>query len=615
MHARYVPNRRPHEPCGQRDHSCPSNLASPLQNVAGPQKRPVRGLALQDTRQLRGWRGDCGDEAADFVGEDWELKAVDDGSFYEDVPDHIIWGNLNGLGSSAGSSADGWSTRSPGGGASSPSTDDCRVLGSSKGGGASGRASAWQLPQEHKHQPASASASQQLQQQLQQPHAVPAAGTGDSCIANDRSQATKQRQNHGGPCRPRNRCAAGWDHVLQDLRMQAADVFSESSWGSSQSPSAFGTERTSTSKGHSSASSDSEHPRRRCEDRINLGHVGNAGISYSSDGTKDCGGVMDRSDVHPLPDLGTRDPRGQLQITLPCTIEDAEDVVISAGSANHEFGTCKPCAFIRTNVGCLNGVDCEFCHFRHSRRIKPRPCKGKRDRYRRIVAKMEQEMLDDDRSGDDFNDHSPTGVRSRSAGHASGERFSELAGNGHVASPPPGPRPAGLVQSPVAAPSGPAPPGPVPTGPAPPGPVVLLGPAQPGLVSPAPRPQPAAQLPAGPRPSNGRQQLYMMEAVNQANFGSQPLLCNQAFGSQAVTCGGGQNGFNKGTAFHVQVAHGAQGNQGCRPIMVVPVQVGVIMQAAPSETPNLTFCRSHASPVFSHSGLEADGTGQGSPPR
>lgn len=322
--------------------------------------------------------------------------------------------------------------------------------------------------------------------------------------------------------------------------------------------------------------------------------------------------MMDRSDVQPPPlDLGTREGRGQLPDALPCTNEDDEDVVISAGSANHEFGTCKPCAFTHTNVGCLNGVDCEFCHYRHNRKSKPRPCKGKRDRYRRIVAKMEQQMLDDDRSGDDFDDHSLTGVRSRNTGHPSGERSSDLPGNGQFPMPLPGPRPAGLVRSSVPAPPGPAPPGPVLTGPAPPGPVLPPGPALPGLVSPAPIPQSAAQPPAGPCPPNGHQ-LHMMEPVNRANSGNQALLCNpEYFGSRAVTFGGSQNGFT-GAAFHVQAAHGAQGNQGCQPIMVMPVQVGVIMQAAPSDTPNLTFCGSHAPPLFSHSGSEADGTQQGS---
>merc|ERR1719235_533074 len=37
----------------------------------------------------------------------------------------------------------------------------------------------------------------------------------------------------------------------------------------------------------------------------------------------------------------------------------------SIGSADHELGTCKPCAFLWKDVkqpGCQNGQDCVFCH-------------------------------------------------------------------------------------------------------------------------------------------------------------------------------------------------------------------------------------------------------------
>lgn len=33
----------------------------------------------------------------------------------------------------------------------------------------------------------------------------------------------------------------------------------------------------------------------------------------------------------------------------------------SAGSAAHQAGNCKPCAFFHTK-GCENGCECEFCH-------------------------------------------------------------------------------------------------------------------------------------------------------------------------------------------------------------------------------------------------------------
>jgi len=33
----------------------------------------------------------------------------------------------------------------------------------------------------------------------------------------------------------------------------------------------------------------------------------------------------------------------------------------SLGSASHELGRCKPCAFFHTK-GCSNALTCQFCH-------------------------------------------------------------------------------------------------------------------------------------------------------------------------------------------------------------------------------------------------------------
>merc|ERR1719265_117889 len=61
----------------------------------------------------------------------------------------------------------------------------------------------------------------------------------------------------------------------------------------------------------------------------------------------------------------------------------------SLGSAQHEAGLCQPCLFALTKVGCRNGSSCDFCHLGHKRKHKPRPCKGKRDRYRKLLARIE----------------------------------------------------------------------------------------------------------------------------------------------------------------------------------------------------------------------------------
>lgn len=50
----------------------------------------------------------------------------------------------------------------------------------------------------------------------------------------------------------------------------------------------------------------------------------------------------------------------------------------SIGSASHEGGTCKRCCFFPRNR-CVNGYDCEFCHYQHEkRRRKSRKAKKKK---------------------------------------------------------------------------------------------------------------------------------------------------------------------------------------------------------------------------------------------
>jgi len=67
----------------------------------------------------------------------------------------------------------------------------------------------------------------------------------------------------------------------------------------------------------------------------------------------------------------------------------ADGELPSLGSVSHgDAGGCKPCLFAFSKCGCANGVSCEFCHFRHKRKDKPRPCKGKRDRYKKLIAGM-----------------------------------------------------------------------------------------------------------------------------------------------------------------------------------------------------------------------------------
>lgn len=69
---------------------------------------------------------------------------------------------------------------------------------------------------------------------------------------------------------------------------------------------------------------------------------------------------------------------------------NSDDPLPSLGSKDHNKGICSPCFFVHTHAGCHNGEDCEFCHMVHKRKNKPKPCKKKRDRYRKLRDKKEK---------------------------------------------------------------------------------------------------------------------------------------------------------------------------------------------------------------------------------
>merc|ERR1712194_820666 len=62
----------------------------------------------------------------------------------------------------------------------------------------------------------------------------------------------------------------------------------------------------------------------------------------------------------------------------------------TVGSAGHNFGTCKPCAFFHSR-GCENGVQCSFCHLcapgekRQRQKEKVAMLRGMRQQQRRQV--------------------------------------------------------------------------------------------------------------------------------------------------------------------------------------------------------------------------------------
>lgn len=68
---------------------------------------------------------------------------------------------------------------------------------------------------------------------------------------------------------------------------------------------------------------------------------------------------------------------------------------LSRGSAAHMSGDCKPCKYILKARGCSFGADCDFCHFFHTERQKPRPGKARRQKCKRLADTMQAAYRDD----------------------------------------------------------------------------------------------------------------------------------------------------------------------------------------------------------------------------
>jgi len=60
----------------------------------------------------------------------------------------------------------------------------------------------------------------------------------------------------------------------------------------------------------------------------------------------------------------------------------------SVGSLKHVEGSCKPCAFVYTPIGCKLNVRCAFCHVLHRRKERRRLGKKKRERYQDLVSQV-----------------------------------------------------------------------------------------------------------------------------------------------------------------------------------------------------------------------------------
>lgn len=70
------------------------------------------------------------------------------------------------------------------------------------------------------------------------------------------------------------------------------------------------------------------------------------------------------------------------------------------GAEGHEDLSCTPCKFLFKAGSCREGEACNFCHLKHPSghpKLKLRPCKGKRDRFRKMIQKLQEEVALDGR--------------------------------------------------------------------------------------------------------------------------------------------------------------------------------------------------------------------------
>jgi hypothetical protein len=97
---------------------------------------------------------------------------------------------------------------------------------------------------------------------------------------------------------------------------------------------------------------------------------------------------------------------------VACLPRDSEGQLTSIGSTLHESNKCKPCRYKITSQPCADGLRCLYCHMDHclcpavgsassvqqpavEGRSKVRPCKGKRDRYRKHVSRISEQIMAD----------------------------------------------------------------------------------------------------------------------------------------------------------------------------------------------------------------------------
>ncbi|CAK0878286.1 unnamed protein product [Prorocentrum cordatum] len=74
----------------------------------------------------------------------------------------------------------------------------------------------------------------------------------------------------------------------------------------------------------------------------------------------------------------------------PWTGEECEAEWLRGKEEQHGAGTCKPCLYFKTRVGCTKGLQCSFCHLPHEelRQKAARPCRQARLQCKQLLAKL-----------------------------------------------------------------------------------------------------------------------------------------------------------------------------------------------------------------------------------
>eukprot|EP00429_Kryptoperidinium_foliaceum_P064997 CAMPEP_0176066638 /NCGR_PEP_ID=MMETSP0120_2-20121206/33257_1 /TAXON_ID=160619 /ORGANISM="Kryptoperidinium foliaceum, Strain CCMP 1326" /LENGTH=429 /DNA_ID=CAMNT_0017400247 /DNA_START=16 /DNA_END=1302 /DNA_ORIENTATION=- len=91
---------------------------------------------------------------------------------------------------------------------------------------------------------------------------------------------------------------------------------------------------------------------------------------------------------------GVSSPASQAESSGPPSGDGSPGAWPSIGSMGHATRNCRPCAFTRASMGCKFGEQCNFCHMTadHPEVVRARPCKGKRERMKRMMASIKERV-------------------------------------------------------------------------------------------------------------------------------------------------------------------------------------------------------------------------------